>query len=291
MKNYKFNKFYVIESLSDNEDKTGKLLYDDLIRRQEYIYENLKTEYRDINNKEDWNLLMQNVLNECSNGIIPLFHLEMHGNENGLGFKDGTFISREEVCKQFRKINIASGFNLFITLGVCNGLYLLFDMKMTEPMAFIGAIGSFDKLYDTDIEIRYTEFYDSFFKTFNVGTAYDALLKANSISNLKSKYRYIPADELFYVCYCKYLKNKCSETALKERAKESISGKVSDRRGRRIKEREFIKTEKKNREKYYHSMVNKFFMTDKFPQNKQRFEIPNNFNELKIKYENNIIES
>ena len=48
MKNFRFNKIIVLESLKDNERHTGKELYDDLISRMPYIHTNLKVEYNDI---------------------------------------------------------------------------------------------------------------------------------------------------------------------------------------------------------------------------------------------------
>lgn len=288
MKNFSFNKIYVIESLDPNERHTGKELYDDLIARMPYIHSELKVDYKEVNTLQEWDTLMGDILDECINaGIIPILHLEIHGESSGKGLVTNSkeLISLEHVGNQFREINIATGCNLFLTLGVCKGLYLLFNMHMDKPMPFIGAIGSFDSILNYDIYIRYYDFYDTFFRSLDIASAYVALQKANPA--LDSKYRYMPADEIFYKNYQEYLNNKCSDDALKVRAKETIAAlNCTNRHERRLKEKQFIQQEKKDRAKYFREHTATFFMTDEFPENKERFDVPRDFKELKDRYNN-----
>lgn len=51
MSTFKFNRLYIIESLQGR--LTGKELYDDLIKWQEYKYRELQTDYFPVNNKTE----------------------------------------------------------------------------------------------------------------------------------------------------------------------------------------------------------------------------------------------
>jgi len=290
MKDFKFNKIIVIESI-EGEAHTGKDLYDDLIGRLTLYHENLMVDYNDVSSLLEWDALMERIEIDSRQGIIPILHFEIHGEENGNGLvlKDGELISIEHVGAQLRKININTGCNLFITLGVCKGLYLLFNMLMSEPMPFIGAVGSFENLLNGDIYIRFYDFYDTLSKTLDIGQAYVALQNANP--NLESKYRYIPADEIFYKNYQEYLNKNCTDLALKSRAKEAIASVpgIINRHDRRQKERWFIKEEKRRRAAFFRKHVNTFFMLEMFPENKERFNVPSTFKELKERYEHLVL--
>ena len=290
MKNFRFNKIIVLESLKDNERHTGKELYDDLISRMPYIHTKLKVEYYDIDTLAQWDVVMDDILGDClQNHNIPIIHFEIHGESNGKGLviKNHELATLEHVGAQLRNINIATGCNLFITLGVCKGLYLLFNMIMNEPMPFIGAVGSFSNLKNDDIYIRFYDFYDTLFSSMDIGKAFTALQHANP--DMPAEYRYIPADELFYKNYHLYLKEQCTKVALGRRAKESIGElkkqKPMNRRERRMKEKEFIAMEKKSREKYFREHSSKFFMLSEYPDNKDRFNVPSTFKELKDRYD------
>lgn len=164
----------------------------------------------------------------------------------------------------------------------------MFNMLMSEPMSFIGVIGSFENIKNYDIYIRYFDFYEIFFNTFDIGKAYVALQMANP--DLESKYRYIPADELFFKNYQDYLKNNCTKDALKKRAKDSIRDvRCVNRKERRAKEKDFVMAEKRNRAKLFREHAAIFFMTDEFPDNKVRFNVPANYEELKQRYNNLVL--
>lgn len=282
---FHFNKIYVIESL--NENKTGQELYDSLIQRMAFKYKELHTQFCEIESSEQWDTLMDNILDECGNDIIPLLHLEIHGSQSGVVLKNGDLISVLHLGEQFRKINIACGCNLFVTLGVCKGLNILLNMSMDKPMPFIGAIGSFCNILEDDLRIRYFDFYETLFETFDIAKSFIALSKANP--DCPSTYQYIPADELFYKNYSIYLKEKCSIDALKKRADECMPIICSSRQQKRRFKCDFIKTERMNRAKYFKEHTTSFFMIDIFPENFERFHVPSNLSELEERYKNLVL--
>lgn len=285
MKHFQFNQIYIIESLPEGERHTGCVIYED-VKIMALQHEGLDVRYKDINNIQEWDGLMDEILADCcSNGKTPILHLEIHGEERGKGLvlKNKDFVPLEHVGHQFRQINVATGCNLFLTLGVCKGLYLLFNIHPNLPMPFIGAVGSFDNLNSYDIECRYFQFYDTFFNTLDIAKAYVALINENT--GIDPKYRYIAADEIFYKCYQGYIKENCSEAEVKNRASESIreAGIAINRNDRRKKEREYVKLEKKTRKAYYMQAIYTFFDIKHFPDNLARFDVPLTFKALEEK--------
>lgn len=289
MKNFSFNKIYVLESLPAHERHTGKELYDDLIARMPYFHSELLVDYRSIDTILTWDNVMQDILLDCEqNKNVPILHFEVHGDINGRGLVTSSkqLVTIEHVGEQLREINVATGCNLLITLGVCKGLYLLFNMLLSRPMPFIGAVGSFDDLNNNDIYLRYYDFYDTFFRTLDIGKSLVALQNANP--DMPSSYRYIAADELFYKNYQIYLDTQCTPEALQRRAQSEISKHFPNlnRNQRREKERLFISEEKRSRARFFKEHASIFFMLENYPENKERFDVPSSFAELKNRYQN-----
>ena len=284
MKDFKFNTLYIIESLKEGEPKTGKSLYDD-VRLQQFMHEGLVVQFNEINSAAEWDNLMSDILRACQTiGELPILHLEIHGCEQGVEFKDKSFRTIEQVGEQFRRINIATGCNLFITMGVCKGLYVLFETHIDKPMPFCGAIGSFEKMSSYDIQLRYAEFYGTFFRTFDVTQAYLQLIKKDTGTPEEyTQYRYIRVDEVFYKAYLDYIRKGCAPENMDQRAldaaKENGVTFFSVQQQRDF-QKAFAKLEKATRETDYRKVANTFFMLDMCPENKERFNVPDTYEKL-----------
>ena len=296
VKSFKFNQIYVIQSLPveyddlGNEKKqTGEQLYDDLLKWQVYKHCLLTVHFEKISNRQEWDALMKAILQDClDNGNIPLLHFEIHGAATkdvftpGFVLADGTLVGIEDIGQQLRAINVATGFNLFITLAVCKGMSLLLNMHLNEAMPFIGAIGSFYELSEQDLLIRYMDFYTELFDSFDVAKAYIALSNANP--SMPVEYRYIPADELFIRNYQQYIDEQCSPEAIKKRARDSehlVSSQINNRADRRRFHKDFAKHEKLHRNYNYKAAIDHFFQLKTYPENVARFGIPTTIAELK----------
>lgn len=279
-----FNKIYVIESLFENDKKTGKELYDDLLRYQPLKFPSLEVEYCEVNNKNEWDLLMNNIINECkTNNIHPILHLEIHGIDDGSGLvlNNNEKLEYKYLTTKFREINLLSNFNLFITLAVCKGLFLLKYTEVLKPMPFCALLGSFEKILENELCLRFYEFYDELFVSFDLTKAFKRLTEANEI--VSNSYDFIHIDDLFIEAYKRYINTRCTPEALKERAllcAEEKGIKLSNRKERRDYVKNFCKEEKKLREIDYHNIVSKFFLLNEYPNNKERFNIPKTLNEL-----------
>lgn len=294
MRTFEFNTLYIIESLKHGETKTGLNLYDEMctLKAAHNELSTLALRYISIVAAHEWDDCMAQILKDCKeSNVLPIIHLEIHGNENGIEFTNHEFRDRYEVSRQYRDINRVTGCNLFTTLAVCEGLNILFGVRTDELMPFCGVVGSFDELLVADIEIRYSEFYRTLFTTLDINEAYKSLVQANT--GIIADYRYIPIDEIFYKVYHDYLEIECTPEAMKRRAWNSYDDKQSyyanTRQQKRKFVRDFVKEEKKNRLNYFKESVNAFFDIEHFPQNKERFEIPENFRELKEKYDTLIV--
>ncbi len=280
-----FNCLYVIESLIEkNGDKlTGTAL---LERLKPYADKcKISTARITVNTAQQWRDAMEFLRKKAIEGQRPIVHFEIHGTDNkdGLYINNGDIIYWQEVLQLISDINYASECNLLVSFAVCYGQYVAQYIDTFKRMPFCYSLGSFDVLYEDDLEERFFAFYKEFLTSFDFDKAYQALLDVRE--EMASNYCPFKADVLFARVMKQYLENQCTDTALKLRA-ESVMDANPERCGLFTEEQkkqfveDFRKVEKQNREKYYQEYVENYFQLKRYPNNRNRFLIYNTTKEL-----------
>lgn len=284
MSGFKFNKVYVIESLDPKEDKlTGQELYEDLLRRKTYQIKDFKTELFQVESKEDFFEKLEHIKNESiTEGYYPILHFEIHGSadKTGLVLKSNELITWEELATDLRELNIIIENNLFITMAVCFGAFIMNLIKVNESAPFWGVIGSFEEIYEYDLIIRYNEFYTEFLESFDLNKAVEKLHNANP--SLDSSFTFINSEQTFINVNKKYFSEKFTQKAIGERFRDGIKQegiKITDRNEMHKFRLKFTIELHKTKRKTFEEHKEAFFMIDKFPGNAERFKI--SYDELK----------
>ena len=286
MKDFTFNRIYVIESLDESKEKlTGKELYDDLLRWKEFTYNGkLKTELLQVKNKQHFLDALNDIKEECViGGHHPILHFEVHGNEmkDGLIVQSGEIITWDELRNYLVDLNYHIGNNLFLTLAVCHGAHLMQIMRIDKPAPFCGFIGSFETIYSSDLLISYNEFYQEFLSSLKLDIAFKRLTEANP--SIPSTYRFISAQDIFRKIYIDYLHNQMSKEGIKNRIQQIIQKNplsFANRNEKRIFCRNFKKQLLNTKEKYYKEHSDAFFMLSEYPENRERFNVPERLNDF-----------
>lgn len=283
---FEFNKIYIIESL-ENEWQTGKELYEFLLN---FNYDTeFEPIYVNINNKEEWEHFFTNLAIDCeSNGCKPILHFEMHGNPvifNGkkidyntevLDIKDIDHITLGDFARKIRNINKLSGFNLFISMGVCYGLWqALSSLSLMEPMPFFAAIGSQCKLYNNDILKRYTKFYESLITNLDLNLAFQELESVNPFSD--RKYKLHDASSFFLNAYRKYLLKRIYSPIGEALKALGLVWRIEEYN---FLIPNFIFLEKESRQKDFLNFRDIYYCLEECPENTFRFQIPNYWQEV-----------
>jgi len=278
MNGFKFNKVYVIESLNNSvENLTGEELYNDLLKWKEYQLKDFKSELIQVNNMKEFFEKIEYIKDECATkGHYPIIHFEIHGSKDksGLIVNSGELITWSDLYNDLIEINSVVGNNVFITLAVCYGAYIMELIKPNNPSPFWGFIGSFETIEESDLMIRYNEFYDEFLKSFDLDSAVKRLHESNQ--NIPSSYSFINSELTFKNVLRQYFEQKFTEIEIKKRFNDGLSQEkinIKDRNAKhnfRIKFKVELLKSKKN---YFEEHKSKFFMFDNFPENKKRFKV------------------
>lgn len=284
MSKFFFNKLFIIESLTDNDRKTGEELE---ARMNTWAAKNnvpVQAVLFKVNTMDEWEAVWNGIytsIKDCAN--IPIIHLVLHGNETHIGIKQGKegLIPLPELFEKIRKANELSRNNIFLSMAVCKGLNVIRSLSISHHMPFCGILASEEKLYNGEALHNYTIFYQEFFKTLSLDSAEKAL-RTNGVN--QELYKLSKPEEIFMNAMAGYLETQSKDDKIEARAKSLASMGGID-----ISSEDdysaFVNTVrqlvKEDDEKYYPRFMNTFFMFDLYPEIAERFDVPKSLKEFK----------
>lgn len=268
IREFLLSKFYLIESLSSNEIKTGRRLYEELIHHN---YEVVK-QYMPVDNKPALFDAIEHVKAEAqTQGHYPIIHLEMHGSEEGIQFSSGDVVHWPELYHRLMEINTLVRNNLVLTLAVCRGAFLSEITHPTNRSPFLGLIAPVNEAFNTDLLRGFTAFYQELFSSADVDVALDKLRSYNL-----EGYTIIDASILFDQVYEHYRQTQLTPEAVKRRidaiinklkAVGVIPGRLGENDARTFAQHSIAVSDQDN----YETMRDRFLMIDIYPENRDRF--------------------
>lgn len=147
-----------------------------------------------------------------------------------------------------------------------------------NPAPFYAFIGSFDKISEYDLILRYNEFYTEFFESLNINNALEKLHLANP--DIPSTFRYIDVEQIFINIYRKHVYLSLEEK--RKRAHKALSNNPwSSLIEKNLYEEKFMRSIDIETKKFYKEAHRTYFMIDKYPENKSRFNIPDTLDEFR----------
>jgi hypothetical protein len=174
-----------------------------------------------VNDPDELYGLLDGIAQHAREGARPMIHLDMHGNEDGLGIKtgggridDGELAPWEEVIPRLQEINLATQGNLCVVAGVCYALHAVLKIKMQEPCAMHILIAPEESVYVDFLEDSTVAFYRELFTTSQIHAAHERYLS----SELKIFY----SEKLLAGALVRYIKHACLGSSGEERKKRLL---------------------------------------------------------------------
>lgn len=139
-----FDKVYLITSFGvrDNPERLGLCQ-----TAQETITQFVPCEHLRITSQDEWDKAWTIIEKDCDNGIIPLVHLAMHGENEGIhiqGFNDLYTWSNLMDCLE--RVNDKCKHQLIVFLQVCHGAHCFTNLLRRKEPPFLLMFASLDKI-------------------------------------------------------------------------------------------------------------------------------------------------
>jgi hypothetical protein len=267
------NSFILIESLKPSE-ATSTFIKEFIEGNYHFIAHNFHLQQHLINSEADFKKLIINLVNYAKGGMRPLLNIDCHGGKNvGLAFLDGSTMSWDEVAECLRPLNEATNFNLMTIFSCCFGAHFMGGMGVVKPAPSAFVLGPTHEIYGSEVIGGLISFYSNFLETLNL---MDAVRQARR-GQLVSGDWYAEFAVSWYAGVTKgYLDAFCTRAESRERVAEVFQLHKSDGNSMRHGKTSMSGIKKDlarlNRVELVGKYFDVYFMLDKLPDNKDRFE-------------------
>ncbi len=266
----RFNQILVVDSIPAGQYNTAKRLFEDIVSHAKACSPSPTVRYLRVACADE---LIQCIL-KCrkdadEQDIIPMLHIECHGNEDGFEFADGSFANWEMLKPALIELNIATCLNLLITVAACTGGALAKVISIDDRAPFWGLIAPTKTLTDRDLENAYRALYLTLLST----KSPTAAVQAMDAATIPGQFWRTTSQDLFEKIWANYKADYCNAEALVIRLKR-IKGLLEQTSEGSVSTMSELKDQLKSREpKIFEQFRNVFFMYDLFPGHTNRFPI------------------
>lgn len=120
-------------------------------------------------------------------GKLPILHLSMHGNQNGIALSNGDFLTWHELRQMLLPLNRAVQGGLLICMSSCFGASgCRMAMYSDNEPSFWALVGNSASTPWADSAVAYVTFYHLFFKGVGVDKAAEAMRVASGDQNFRA---------------------------------------------------------------------------------------------------------
>lgn len=260
----------VIESLEEDEPRTGKVLADFLGPLDERAACGVGVAYMTCEHRGEFIEMIGGLIRAAvDQKACPVLHIECHGDEvHGLQFANGSEMPWRELAEVLAALNRATGFNLLVVVSACYGGHLLSELVCGHPAPCLALIGPTDEVSPSDIMAGFMRFYRKLFASLNASQAVAAL---RSVPLASGEWFVEHAERWYPILALGYVEKHCTRAATRARALAVWRQLQTD--GKDVPKKSLKQGfTRSSREDLTGDMFDRYFMLDSHPNNRSRFE-------------------
>ncbi|WP_313915048.1 hypothetical protein [Tahibacter sp.] len=172
--------------------------------------------YEEIVDDAGLRKLLLDLRRECRRGLRPIIHFDGHGDsKRGMQIgRSSNFFSWAELAKKLRKINMASGNNLCVVMGVCSGLDLIRPISILKPVPFYTLIAPRREVSTGYLDERVSPFYRALLGSRTLDEALQLFLP---------ELAYFHAEKMFLIVMARHIAEHCVGKGVRIRRERLLS--------------------------------------------------------------------
>lgn len=142
-----FDSAVVIESLPSGELRSGRDLFETTIAPVSVADPGFVSELYEANSKKEFLGALNAVRATAQQyGRSPIVHIEVHGNQDGIGLANRESVTWSEIAPLLTAVNQLSRMNLLVVAAMCQGWHMSSVLRPTDRAPAFGIIGTVDKI-------------------------------------------------------------------------------------------------------------------------------------------------
>ncbi|MCL3782692.1 hypothetical protein EMN47_20085 [Prolixibacteraceae bacterium JC049] len=188
----------VIQSLNEDDKKTGDELHDDVLRYKKYLDKDTFVELYNVSTVDEFIKRIKLIEDSMTVGTIFTLHLETHGNENGIYLSSGEYVSWKLFFDIIRPINIKMCNLLILTMAMCKGGEILSYIKPEKRAPYLAFIASHRNITQDEVARGFGAFYREYTDQLDINKGINALnLEIDGKSPKKNTFWCFTSKEVF----------------------------------------------------------------------------------------------
>lgn len=270
MDSNRFNEILVVDSIPSSELNTAKRLFEDIKTYASAYSPSPAVRYLRVESGDEFIRCILDCRKRANDlDIIPMLHIECHGDEDGFQFADGSLVDWDELKLPITDLNVTTRLNLMIAVAACTGGALAKVVRMSDRAPFWGLIAPTRTLTAGELEKAFSAFYLTLLSTKSPAKAV-AAMDAASVPGLFWR---TTAQGLFERVWAGYKKEYCNPEVFEVRA-QRMRKRILELSPTTLVTTEQIKGQLVDHEpKAFDRYRNTFFMCDIEPEHSTRFSV------------------
>ncbi len=192
------NGIIVIQSLKDNERKTGDELHKDILQYKKYLHKDSFVEFYNVTTVMEFIKTLENIEKTMSIGMIFSLHLETHGSENGIHLSSGECMTWKQFFDNIRPINIKMGHLLIVIMAMCKGGRIMSCIEPSKRAPYNAFIGAFRDITVDEVSRGFSAFYGKYTNMLDIVAGMEALeVEIDGINPSKKTFWCYSAESIF----------------------------------------------------------------------------------------------
>lgn len=268
----RFNSIYVVESLPDGDLRTGRELFEQILKPAEFKLDGLVVEHHFVETREEFVGCLKRIAYAADvANHLPIVHLETHGTTDGIALASGERLAWTELVPHLTSINVKCRNNLIVVAVSCYGWNLTASLLPSDRAPVFMLVGPTDEMGAGELLEATRRFYMALVADMDVNSA---LGSANADLDFKDwALRPATAEILYCRVFRRYMEDYGDPETLENRARQIVE---DVRRARNLDpvstEILMLKTRRDLRDYRvaYERHRQRFLMLDLFPQDHYR---------------------
>lgn len=187
----------VVQSLYPNDLKTGKSLYEDILRYKSYSKIESFALLYNVKSIQDFRFTIMEIENSLLEGDILTLQIETHGCDEGIGFISGEILKWKDFYDIIRPLNIKTGHLLFVVMAMCKSVAIISSINPEERAPYRAFICTTREVTSDEINRGFHAFYEKYFNLQDILLAINALQDEVNDENGISPFQVLSAESVF----------------------------------------------------------------------------------------------
>lgn len=272
---FTFSSVRVVQALGVGDKPTARRLFDEILRPASHGDEILTVDYLEVTSSEELLCSLSNLAAEVkATNDHPILHIEAHGNEQGLCLPNGEILEWRPLAEVLSEINQSTGMNLLLVLGACKAAHFIQTLLPTKPSPVWALISPRVIIHEDKLLESFIVFYRELLDHRDGAVALRAMWKTNQMGI--ADFGFYGAKFLFSFVFSRYLTHCADDSEVRARANALMCRLVADYPelvDRRHAIVEDIERQIRDPSEHFEKFKAVFFMFQRFPRNKDRFDL------------------